>query len=68
MIQSFFVGGNPSKHENSGVVCSAWLKLRLVFPTIQQNMSVMSVLPTFLDTLGRKIENAEREKDWGSYS
>lgn len=40
-------------------VCS----IRLVFPTIQQNASVMAILPTFLDTLGRKIESAEREKD-----
>lgn len=38
-------------------------KPRLVFPTLQQNTSVMSVIPQFLETLGRKIESAEREKD-----
>ena len=45
------------------MICSNIAYVRLVFPTLQQNTSAMAILPTFLDTLGRKIESAEREKD-----
>jgi hypothetical protein len=38
------------------------LALRLVFPTIQQNASVLGVLPAWIETLGRKIDAAETEK------
>ena len=34
----------------------------MVFPTLQQNTCVMSVLPTWIETLGRKIDAAEAEK------
>ena len=36
---------------------------RLIFPAIQENASALSVIPTFLDTLGQKIDKSEREKD-----
>lgn len=38
------------------------LLFRLVFPTIQQNTSILAVLPSWLETLGRKIDSAESEK------
>ena len=38
--------------------------LRLVFPAVQENASSLAVIPTFLDTLGQKIDKAEREKDF----
>ncbi|CAL1152887.1 unnamed protein product [Cladocopium goreaui] len=36
---------------------------RLVFPTLQQNSSPLSVMTAFMETLGRKIDQADREKD-----
>ena len=42
--------------------------LRLVFPTLQQNSSPLSVMTTFMETLGRKIDQADREKAWVSYA
>ncbi|CAK8998818.1 Uncharacterized protein SCF082_LOCUS5791 [Durusdinium trenchii] len=36
---------------------------RLVFPTMQENSSPLSVITTFLETLGRKIDNADLEKE-----
>eukprot|EP00435_Cladocopium_sp_Y103_P017743 s3978_g4.t1 len=53
-------GGEPEEH---AVPHEPHGSFKLVFPTLQQNASVMSVLPTFLDTLSRKIEAAEREKE-----
>ena len=38
------------------------LYLRLVFPTLQQNSSPLSVMTAFMETLGRKIDQADREK------
>lgn len=34
----------------------------MTFPALQQNTSIMSVLPTWIETLGRKIDAAESEK------
>ena len=39
--------------------------LRIVFPTLQQNTSILQVLPTWIETLGRKIDAAECEKAFG---
>lgn len=36
--------------------------LRIVFPSLQQNVCLMQVLPTWIETLGRKIDSAETEK------
>jgi len=36
---------------------------RLVFPTLQENSSPLSVMTLFLETLGRKIDQADAEKD-----
>lgn len=40
---------------------------RLVFPTVQQNVSILTVLPTWIETLGRKIDAAEAEKVGGVF-
>ena len=42
--------------------CGWLFELRLVFPTLQQNTSILQVLPTWIETLGRKIDSAESEK------
>ena len=36
---------------------------RLVFPTLQKNESPITILPTFLQVLGRKIEAATTQQD-----
>ena len=36
--------------------------LRIAFPSLQQNASLLQVLPTWIETLGRKIDSAEVEK------
>ena len=38
------------------------VQLRLVFPTLQENSSPLSVMTLFLETLGRKIDQADAEK------
>ena len=45
---------------------SSTLCLRIVFPSLQQNASPLSILPAFLEVLGRKIDNIEDVVDWGS--
>lgn len=37
-------------------------QLRLVFPTLQENSSPLGVITHFLETLGRKIDQADLEK------
>lgn len=39
------------------------LPLRMVFPTVQQNQSPLSVVPAFLDCLAKKMEHATKEQD-----
>ena len=39
-----------------------WL-LRLVFPTLQKNESVFTILPQYISVLGKKIDNAAVQKD-----
>lgn len=39
-------------------------KLRLVFPTIQENCSAVSILPHFIEVCGRKIDNTATVLDW----
>ena len=36
---------------------------RLIFPSVQENASALAVLPSFLETLGLKIEKGEQEKE-----
>ena len=54
-------------------ICKVWIfyisilpgfgeELRLVFPTLQENSSPLSVMTQFLETLGRKIDQADGEK------
>lgn len=38
------------------------VQLRLLFPTLQENSSPLSVMTLFLETLGRKIDQADAEK------
>jgi len=38
--------------------------LRLVFPTIQENASAVSILPHFIEVCGRKIDNTANVLDW----
>ena len=33
--------------------------LRITFPSLQQNASPLSILPGYVDVLGRKIDNTE---------
>lgn len=37
--------------------------LRLVFPTLQQNQSPLTIVPQFLDCLAKKMEHASKEQD-----
>ena len=46
------------------VCCSCWSR-RTVFPTLQKNESPISILPQFLQVLGRKIEVATEWQDSG---
>ncbi|CAE7278322.1 unnamed protein product, partial [Symbiodinium pilosum] len=41
--------GNPAGSSSAGIV----------FPSLQQNASPLSILPAFLEVLGRKIDNIE---------
>ena len=47
------------------VQCWVQCQLRLVFPILQQNASPSSILPVFLTTLGRKLDNGDAIKDLG---
>ena len=35
-----------------------------MFPTLQKNDSPFSILPNYIDVLGRKIDNATTQEDW----
>ena len=37
--------------------------LRMCFPSIQQNVSPLSLLPSYIAVLGKKIDSAEGVKD-----
>lgn len=38
-------------------------QLRLVFPSLQENKNVLTIIPTYLETLDKKIQNAAREQE-----
>ena len=40
------------------------LKLRLVFPSVQENSSAIAILPHFLEVCGRKLDNVSGVQDW----
>ena len=39
------------------------LELRLIFPSLQQNVSPFTLLPQYLVVLGKKVDSAEKIKD-----
>ena len=39
---------------------------RMVFPAVTATTSPLSILPQFVDVLGRKIDKISLEQDWGS--
>ena len=40
------------------------LKLRLVFPAVQENSSAIAILPHFLEVCGCKLDNVSAVQDW----
>ncbi len=46
------------------LICNLIIQPRLVFPTLQKNESVFTILPTFVSVLGKKIDAASVQKDY----